>query len=441
MGLSSKDYIMTYENFKSKIKNKEVSIGIIGLGYVGIPLLIKFHQNNFKNIYGFDIDEEKIRKLKTGKFNEINHLKKDELKSLKKDVKFTNNFNFLKMCDCIIICVPTPLKENTNEPDIKYIISAFKSIMVNTVPFKNDHLIVLESTTYPGCTKQMYELYLNQDHYYIAFSPEREDPGNKKFNLKNTPKIVGGEGYKSTILTKELYSTICNEVIEVSNTKTAEMVKLLENIYRYVNISLIQELKEGCDVLDIDICEAINAAKTKPYGFQAFYPGPGIGGHCIPIDPHYYNYMLRRNTNNKTSSLIDQSYIINKKIIPNIVKKIRTHYKNLENKNCLILGASYKKDINDVRESPIFKLWNYLKSNKVNIDYYDPHVPKIKISDKEYKSIKLRKIFKQKYDFGIIITDHTSFKNLKFFDYCDVIFDTKNIYKKEYYKFEKLIKI
>jgi len=421
-----------FEDLLEKVEEKNTTIGIIGLGYVGLPIMVEFYNKGFKNIIGFDVNKEKIKELKKGK-TKIETTDKETIKKIKNKIKYYDNFENIDECDCIIICVPTPLKNK--EMDISFIKQSFISIIDNCKTRKK-RLIVLESTTYPGCTDFLYRSFLEKEsgNYLLAFSPERIDPGNKKYKLKNTPKILGGYNEESTLIGKKLYENIC-DVIEVSNTRTAEMVKLLENIYRLVNISLINELKQGCDKLNIDIWEVIEAAKTKPYGFNAFYPGPGIGGHCIPIDPQYYNDALSRY--NKDSILIKESLDINNNLPEYYLNKIELEInKPLKGLKFLLIGLSYKKDVGDDRESPSYKFWDMLEEKGAIVDYYDPFITE----SREKKSIDLGKV-KDNYDIGIILINHEIFNVVQFEKCCTIVFDTKNMFKQEIYEHSNIKKI
>tara|TARA_A100001011_G_scaffold174851_1_gene183501 strand:+ start:360 stop:1637 length:1278 start_codon:yes stop_codon:yes gene_type:complete len=422
-----------FYELKKNIKDKKVKIGIIGLGYVGLPLALEFCKKNFK-IIGFDIDKTKIKKLNNG-FSYINHIQNKQLKIFKSGCFFTDNFKFIKNVDIIILCLPTPLKKK-NEPDLSFIKKTFESIR-KYLTIKQ--LIVLESSTYPGSTREFARTFLKRfrigENFFLGYSPEREDPNNKSFKLSNIPKVVSGYSNNCLDLTSDLYSKILKKIVKVSNLETAEFVKLYENIYRSVNIALVNELKKISNNLNLDIFEIIEAAKTKPFGFEAFYPGPGVGGHCIPVDPYYLSWVAKKNKIN--ANLINNAGRINSSMPNWIIKKI---LKKIKPKKVLIIGVAYKKDLDDTREAPAIDVINILKRKGIHVDYHDPFV-------KTLKSRKLKKIYYSKeitnkmlkqYDCSIIITSHSSINYNKISKFSKIVFDTRNIYKNSS---KKIIKI
>ncbi|MDI6642034.1 MAG: nucleotide sugar dehydrogenase, partial [Elusimicrobiota bacterium] len=368
-------------SLKEKIVNKSTKVAVIGMGYVGLPLALEFAQKGFQT-YGFDIDEEKIESLTSGK-SYIQYIPSEKIKSLVDDNKLipTNNFNYLKSIDCVIICVPTPLTE-TKEPDLSFIVNTTEEIAKY---LHREQLVILESTTYPGTTDEVVKPILESTDvkegkdFYLAFSPEREDPGNQKYSIKNIPKIVGGVSKNSTEVASMLYKQIVPEVIEVSSAKVAEAVKMLENIYRAVNIALVNELKMLFDRMKIDIWEVIEAAATKPFGFQAFYPGPGLGGHCIPIDPFYLSWKAKEY--GFQTRFIELAGEINAAmpyyVVSKVIEGLNQQKKCLEGAKVLILGVTYKRDVADVRESPALKIIELLQEKGAVVSYNDPYIPKI----------------------------------------------------------------
>lgn len=421
-----------------RIENKEIIVGIIGLGYVGLPLAINFCQNNIKAI-GFDIDKSKVELLNNKK-SYIKYISDLTIQEISNYFRATDDFSLLKEVDFIIICVPTPLDKYRN-PDMSYVFNTSKVI---SKYLRRNQVVILESTTYPLTTEIDLKNILETSglkagvDFYLGFSPEREDPGNKKFTFRQIPKIVSGINRESLILISKLYSLVVDEVVEVSSPKVAEAAKLLENIYRSVNIALVNELKMVFDRMGIDIWEVIQAAKTKPFGFQAFYPGPGLGGHCIPIDPFYLTWKAKEyDINTKFIELAGEIntympyYVINKTI--EILNKFN---KSIFNSKVLILGLAYKKDIDDAREAPALKVIDILENNyNCIVDYNDPYIPK---SPKFRKynilkeSVELTEQNLKKYDVVIIITDHSVYDPDFIAKNSNLVIDTRNLIKKNY---------
>tara|TARA_Y100000994_G_scaffold249080_1_gene258959 strand:+ start:2918 stop:4219 length:1302 start_codon:yes stop_codon:yes gene_type:complete len=417
-----------------RIKNNREIVGIIGLGYVGLPLAIEFALNHVK-VIGFDLNEDKINSLKSGK-NYIKDINDSDFESaLDGEISFSSNMKLLKDCDVIIICVPTPL-DKFKKPDMSFIESACQTIATN---MKRNVLISLESTTYPTTTEEFIlpiiqkksKLIHNKD-FYLAYSPERVDPGNKKFNTKNTPKVLGALSVEGLKIAKLIYSKAINKIHTVSSPRVAEMVKILENTYRLVNISLINELALLCGKMDIDIHEVIDAASTKPFGFHPFYPSPGIGGHCIPLDPFYLNYIAKKYDFDLT--MIDTAGHINMRMPYYMLNKIsgllNNNNKSIKNSKILFLGVSYKKDIADSRESPALKMIELCISKGANIIYHDPYVDKIKLSNNIIlKSSNFNdKIFKES-DCVVISTDHSVFDRESIKNKSSLIVDLRNFIK------------
>ncbi|MCK4648203.1 nucleotide sugar dehydrogenase [bacterium] len=414
-------------NLKEKIVKRKARIGILGLGYVGLPLACEFARAGFK-VTGIDIDRERIKRIKTGRHYIEDVGRKEVVQLIKRrSLKPTSDFNALRGLDVVIICVPTPLRK-TKDPDISYVTSATKKIAQYS---KNGQLIILESTTYPGTTREVIFPILKETRkkFHLAFSPERVDPGNKEYTLKNTPKIVSGITEECTRLAKALYEEIVNEVIVVSSTEIAEMVKLLENTFRSVNIGLVNEMALMCHRLGIDVWEVIEAAKTKPFGFMPFYPGPGLGGHCLPIDPHYLSWKLK--TLDFYARFIELAGEINSKMPEFLVERIEDALnkkrKALKGSKVLILGVAYKKDVSDTRESPAMDVIKILQKKGTKVSYYDPHVPKIKIDRKIMKSQKTPLLEKQ--DCVVIVTAHTIFNYSGIVKRARLIIDSRNATK------------
>ena len=418
----------------NKIEKRDARIGVIGLGYVGLPLAIEFVQAGF-HVVGIDIDDNKIESINNKK-NYIKDVDNQLLQNAVNDGKLiaTNDFSFVKTLDSISICVPTPLNKQ-KDPDISFIISVMDKIKSY---IHKELLIILESTTYPGSTRELILPYIENNNFnigediFLCFSPERIDPGNKHYNTSNTPKVIGGISKMCTKIGKKLYSKIINEIIVVSSTETAEMVKLLENTFRAINIGLANEIAIMCEKLGINAWEVIDAAATKPFGYMKFLPGPGLGGHCIPIDPHYLSWKLK--TLDYDAKFIQLAGDINTKM-PNhvlnlISKNLNKLHKSLNGSILLIIGVAYKKDINDTRESPALDIIQLLIKAGAEIDYYDPNVPKIFYNEISMKSLpKLESNKLNNYDACIVITDHSDINYELIYDNSSLIIDTRNVFK------------
>lgn len=423
-----------FNELKSKIENKKANIGIIGQGYVGLPLAVEFAKAGFK-VTGFDTDEKKVSGINKG-ISHILDVPSEDVKSLIKadKLKATTDTMLLNKMDAIIICVPTPLRK-TKEPDISYILSASEAIAKNK---RKGQLIILESTTYPGTTEEIILPKLDSDgskvgkDFFLAFSPERVDPGNPRYKTKDITKIVGGVTPNCAELAHLLYSQAIKEVVSVSSTRSAEMVKLLENTFRSVNIAMVNELALMCSKMNLDVWEIINAAKTKPFGFMPFYPGPGIGGHCIPLDPLYLSWKARQHGfEARFIELADEinsympHYVVDK--ITNILNEKK---KPLKGSNILIIGITYKKDINDVRESPALEIISSLIEKEAKVYCHDPLVPGFEIDGgKKIGTVKLTKDAVSSSDLVVIITDHSDIDYKFIVDNAKLIFDTRNALK------------
>jgi len=418
-------------NIKEKITSKTARVGIIGLGYVGLPLAIHFAEAGFF-VTGFDIDRQKVEKLNRGE-SYINHIPSSRLTSHLSHFTATTDTDRLKEMDAIIICVPTPLTDK-REPDMQYIENTARVIAKN---LRSSQLISLESTTYPGTTRELLLPLLESNglkvgkDFYLVYSPEREDPGNKKYNTKNIPKVVGGITKACLEMGISLYSSIVKEVIPVSSTEVAEATKLLENIYRAVNIALVNELKILFDRMGIDVWEVIDAAKTKPFGFKPFYPGPGLGGHCIPIDPFYLSWKAREYGLN--TKFIELAGEINTSmphyILQRTIDALNDRGKALNGSKILIIGVAYKKDVDDDRESPAYAIMDLLIKRGANVFYNDPYIPYLKKSRKYnfgFTSSKLTEKFLKEMDAVIIVTDHSSYDYQWILENANLIIDTRN---------------
>ncbi len=417
-----------------KIKNRSSNIGIIGLGYVGLPLAVEFCRAGF-NITGFDIDNDKVEQLKHGK-SYIKHIDSRVIAEILPKFNPTYDFSHLSKMDCIIICVPTPLNRH-REPDMRFVFGTGETIAKY---LRNEQLIVLESTTYPGTTDEDLRRILEKsglkagEDFYLAFSPEREDPGNKNFTTTKIPKVVGGYTHKCLEVAKTLYEQVFEKVVPVSSTKVAEATKLLENIYRAVNIALVNELKMLFDRMGIDIWEVIEASKTKPFGFQAFYPGPGLGGHCIPIDPFYLTWKAREY--DFSTRFIELAGEINTSmpyyVVQRTIEALNQRGKPIKGAKILILGLAYKRDVDDARESPALVLMELFKEKGAEVDYNDPYIPnppKMRKYKLEKGSIELTSESLKKYDCIVIATDHSCYDPDFLLKNANLIVDTRNLIK------------
>jgi UDP-N-acetyl-D-glucosamine dehydrogenase len=419
-----------------KILQKKTLIGIIGMGYVGLPLVLRFCEENF-NVLGFDVDSKKVATLNRAK----SYLKSIPSSRISQFIrsghfKVTDDFSILDKPDCILICVPTPLTEKM-EPDLQYIEKTTEAILQN---LRKGQLIVLESTTYPGTTEELVlprlessSLKVGKD-FFLGFSPEREDPGNKRFTTHQIPKVVAGVTPSCQRVVTTLYSQIIKKVVPVSSPRVAELTKLLENIYRSVNIALVNELKMLADRMGIDIWEVIEAASTKPFGFSAFYPGPGMGGHCIPIDPYYLSWKAREY--DFTTRFIFLAGEINVHVPYYVVAKIQDALnakgKSIKGAKVLILGVAYKKDVDDARESPALAIMDLLQKKGALISYHDPYIPSLPRFRKYYfklKSSPLTKRLLRKIDAVVVVTDHSSFDYSWVLKHAPLMVDTRNVTK------------
>ncbi|NOX65109.1 MAG: nucleotide sugar dehydrogenase [Chlorobi bacterium] len=432
---------MSYKSeLLKKIEEKSFKVGIVGLGYVGLPLGLEFAEKDF-NVLGFDLDDRKIDYLTKGE-TYIKHIPSERIKKSvnSERLKATSNFSRLPEVDTIIICVPTPL-DSHREPDMSYVVNTAKTIKKY---LRKGQLVTLESTTYPGTTKEillpLFETPENSDEklnvgedFFLAYSPEREDPNNPNYNTATIPKVVGGMTENCLEVACALYNQVIVKTVPVSSPDVAEATKIVENVYRSINIALVNELKMVFDRMDIDVWEVINAAKTKPFGYNAFYPGPGLGGHCIPIDPFYLTWKAREfEVNTKFIELAGEIntyqpyYVIEKAIAA-----LNMYKKSISGSKVLILGAAYKKNIDDMRESPSLKLIEILREKGANVDYNDPLIPTLPATRKykyDMQSIELTKENLDKYDLVLLSTDHDAYDYKFICDNSSLILDTRNAF-------------
>ncbi len=423
--------------FCEKVRKRECLVGIIGLGYVGLPLLLRFAEESFL-VMGFDSDPEKIEKLKSGQ-SYIRHLAAERIQAVRKNLVLTTDMKRLHEPDAILVCLPTPLN-SSREPDLSYLKKAAENICSCLRP---GQLISLESTSYPGTTREIFHsrfassgLRAGQD-YFLIYSPEREDPGNPAFSVSSIPKLVGGLTKKCTRAGLCLYGSIVQTVIPVSSPEVAEASKLLENIYRAVNIALVNELKLLFSRMGIDIWEVIAAARTKPFGFQAFYPGPGLGGHCIPVDPFYLTWKARQYDFH--TSFIELAGEINSAMPYHVVERViyglNQIGRSIKKSRILLVGIAYKKDVDDIRESPAFKIWKILLNYGAKVHYFDPYVPRVlrtRQFERKVFSIKLNRKNLSRYDAAIIVTNHSHVDYQLIRSCVPLVVDTRHVFSRRY---------
>ena len=418
-----------YTKTLNRLNSKESKIALLGLGYVGLPLALEFSKNGYQ-VLGIDIDQDKINSLNKCK-SYISYIPDKDINIAKKNCLFTSDFSKIQEADAIIICVPTPLSKY-REPDLSYILISIDKM----IPYlRKGQVISLESTTFPGTTEEIIKPILEKKDFkvgndlFLIYSPERYDPGNKTYNTKNTPKILGGCTELCNKLGLSLYKNIINELIPVSSTQAAEMAKLIENIQRAVNIGLVNELKILTDKmnLDIDIYEVIKAASTKPFGFAPYFPGPGLGGHCIPVDPFYLTWKVKQF--NLQTKFIDLAGEINSYMPQFVLEKtsevLNNQGKSIKNSKILLLGLTYKKNIEDIRESPALTIFELLISKGALVGFSDPFLPNYK----NKKSISLTKENLLNFDLTILLTDHDIFNYGEIKNYSNLIIDTRGRYK------------
>lgn len=419
-----------------KINKREIKVGVVGLGYVGLPLAVEKAKAGF-NTVGFDIQKEKVKLVNAG-HNYIGDVVDSDLKKLVEagTLSATTDFSFIKDVDFIAICVPTPLDQH-QQPDISYVKNSTAEIAKY---LKKETMVVLESTTYPGTTEELIKpiletgsgLHCGTD-FYLGFSPERVDPGNLIYKTKNTPKVVGGVGTEATEVIAAMYRAVLEgDVYEVSSPAVAEMEKILENTYRNINIGLVNELTMLCHKMGISFWDVVDAAKTKPYGFQPFYPGPGLGGHCIPLDPYYLSWKAREYGFH--TSMIESSMMINDKMPEYCVERagkiLNNHEKALKNARVLVLGVAYKQDIDDYRESPAIRVIEELEKEQALVDFYDPWISQYKEHGKVVTGLSaISPEIIGSYDLVMITTAHSNVDYEMVQKNAKVIFDTKNVMK------------
>lgn len=428
-----------------KINNKTAKVGVVGLGYVGLPLAVEKANAGYQTI-GFDVQEKKVNMVNEGK-NYIGDVVDENLKQIveAKTLRATTDFSFVKDVDTICICVPTPL-DLYKQPDLSYVVESTKSVAQY---LHKGMLIILESTTYPGTTEEVLKPILEEsglkcgEDFFLAFSPERVDPGNKDFNTKNTPKVVGGCSEECTEVAAALYRNILEgDIHTVSSPAVAEMEKILENTFRNINIGLANEMAILCNRMGIDVWEVIDAAKTKPYGFMPFYPGPGLGGHCIPLDPFYLEWKAKEYDYH--TRLIETSGEINDSmpefVLDNVMKILNKHKKALNGAKVLLMGVAYKNDIDDYRESPAFKVIELLEKNGADLMVNDPYCPVSKYKGNVYNSVEWTEVIDES-DIVIITTNHSCYDYESIVARAKVVYDTRNATKNVVNNREKIYKL
>lgn len=420
-----------------KIEEKKYTVGIFGMGYVGLPLSLRFNEVGF-DVIGFDIDLNKIEAINKGK-TFFRHIPEEQVeKAVNSGFKATSNFEEVSICDALIICVPTPLNKY-KEPDLSYVINTVESFL----PFlRKGQLVSLESTTYPGTSEEEIlpriestGLKVGED-IFLVYSPEREDPGNKGFDTHSIPKIIGGHTKKCLEIGELLYGKAIDQIVPVSSTKAAEMTKLLENIHRAVNIGLVNEMKVVADKMGIDIYEVINAAATKPFGFTPYYPGPGLGGHCIPIDPFYLTWKAKEY--NLHTRFIELAGEINESmpryVFDKINESLNNKSKSLSSSKILILGLAYKKDVEDMRESPSITIMELLRSFGSDVDYSDPYIPEfppMKHHHFDLSSVEITEENLLRYDAVVLATNHDKFDYSLILEHSRILVDCRGVYSED----------
>ncbi len=416
-----------------RIRSKQACIGIIGLGYVGLPLAVEFARQGFA-VTGFDVDQSKAAQVNAGR-SYIPDVAQADLAAVVQSGKLraTSDMSELGAMDVIDICVPTPLRK-TKDPDLSYVVLAVEAVAATLRP---GQLIVLESTTYPGTTDEVVQPMLEAQglkadvDFFLAFSPERVDPGNQQFTTKNIPKIVGGVGAASTEAACALYQTTVERVVAVSSTRVAEMVKLLENTFRAVNIGLVNEIALMCHKMDIGVWEVIDAAKTKPFGFMPFYPGPGLGGHCIPIDPFYLSWKARQN--GFECRFIELAGHVNasmpRYVVERVADALNSVHKSINGSRIHVFGVAYKRDVNDMRESPALDVLELLGKRGAALSYSDPFVPELTHDGHVMRSMEVSAVLAEPPDCGVICTDHTVFDYDAIVKSGALVVDTRNALK------------
>jgi len=420
------------KELKARIRDHRARIGIIGMGYVGLPLAVEFARAGFR-VDGLDLDPVKVREINAGRsyIADVTDAEVSDLVTAEK-LSATTDFEIVKKIDCVIICVPTPLRK-TRDPDISYIVSALEEVAQR---LHKGMLIVLESTTYPGTTEEIMLPRLAENglragrDFYLAFSPERVDPGNRVWRTRNTPKVVGGITAACGQMAALLYGQAVEKVVPVSSSRAAEMIKLLENTFRSVNIALVNEIALICDRLGLEVWEIIEGAATKPFGFMPFYPGPGLGGHCIPIDPHYLSWKLR--TLDYQARFIELASEINgfmpHHVLSKVVDALNARKLAVSASRVLVVGVAYKRDTSDTRESPALDIMKLLAEKGAKVDYHDPFVPTLPagVAGPARRSVALTAGTLKKYDCAVIVSDHTDIDYQFLVDGSKAVVDTRN---------------
>ena len=434
--------------FMQDLNSKKTVVGIVGLGYVGLPLMLSFTRKGYR-VVGFDIDAKKVDQLNAGK-SYIHHIASEEISQRVTSGQFKahSDFSRIKECQALLLCVPTPLNRN-REPDMTFVEGTGKAIAAHLI---KGQLVVLESTTYPGTTDDLLRRLLEErsklragEDFFLAFSPEREDPGNGSFSNQTIPKVVGGLTPACREVAAALYGAVLERVVQVSSTRVAEMTKLLENIFRSVNIALVNELKMLCDAMQVDVWEVINAAATKPFGFMPFYPGPGLGGHCIPVDPFYLTWKAREY--GQTTRFIELAGEINTSmphyVMERLMLALNDRRKPLSGSQILIMGVAYKKDVDDLRESPALHLIELLRNRGAQVTYHDPFVPtlpKTRKYDLDLASLPLSSALIARHDAVVIVTDHTKIDYQELVSNAQLVVDTRNATARVVQHRERIVK-
>ena len=422
-------------NFMALVEQRKARIGIIGLGYVGIPLALRFHEVGYP-VLGFDIDDERITALNAGE-SPIKHIPARDIAEMAAGgFEATTDFSRIPEVEAIIICVPTPLSRH-REPDLSFIVETMKAI---TPYLRAGQMLSLESTTWPGTTEEVLRPFIDGrgftigEDFFLVYSPEREDPGNPNFSTHSIPKVVGGSSPACRQVGERLYSVAVDKVVPVSSTQAAELTKLLENIHRAVNIGLVNEMKIIADKMDIDIFEVIDAAKTKPFGFTAYYPGPGLGGHCIPIDPFYLTWKAKEY--GLSTHFIELAGEINRDmpqwVVAKIADALNDRQKSLKGSRILALGIAYKRDVDDMRGSPSVLVMELLRDRGAIVEYSDPNAPvfpKMREHNFDLASIELTPEALRSFDAVVLLTDHSDFDYAAILDHADMIVDTRGKYR------------
>ncbi|MBU1083920.1 MAG: nucleotide sugar dehydrogenase [Candidatus Omnitrophota bacterium] len=434
-----------YKTLKDKIAKKKAVITVMGLGYVGLPIALEFAKKGF-TVNGLDSDKSRVDRLNRGS-SYISDINAEELSKIRANKRFkaTTDKKVLAGSNIVIVCVPTPLGK-THKPDLSFIIKASRTLKDCLC---EGQIVIFESTTYPGTTKEVIMPILEKSglkagkDFYLAFSPERIDPGNKEYDFTNITKLVGGITERGGNIAKLLYSYVVKKVVHLSSTETAEVTKLLENTFRIVNIGLINEFANLCNKLDIDVWEVINAAKTKPFGFMPFYPGPGIGGHCIPADPMYLSWKARKV--GFETKMIDLAAKVNRNapvhVVQRIVEILKGEEKKIRGSKIFMVGVTYKRDVNDLRESPALDIMEILIKKGASVSYYDPYVPKFDIDGIKKSSVKPTKKILNMQDIVVVVTDHSCVDYRMIALNAGSIFDTRNIFERKGIKSENVVKL